>query len=218
MTWDARGRDIEFEDKVLILATDEGQTVEDRIRRIDDFILKSESISEAAQGFAQTFNDIKSKLTDFTGSFSGWAKDKEQQDSNKLTMARGELAELNNKLSELQTAFIATASVAVASLPVTGILVILAGLFAPFVIIGGLAVAQASTAVTIALSTQITLQDCVFFLFITKNDCTKIIEWLQQGRQDADMPLYMKISLDQAAGVYKALAKFLQAYVNGLSK
>lgn len=83
----------------------------------------------------RSFSNLKIDFAVFTGSFSGWAFDKEGADTKELEQARKDLEKLRNELSELQIALFAVGGVAAASLPVTGILALISGPFAAFVIV-----------------------------------------------------------------------------------
>jgi len=84
---------------------------------------------------SERFQQLKDNFAVFTGSFSGWALDKEGQDTEKLKKAREDLADMNSRLSKLNIALYAMAGFTALALPATGVIAAMAGPFAPFVIV-----------------------------------------------------------------------------------
>ncbi|KAH8112497.1 hypothetical protein DFH11DRAFT_1785988 [Phellopilus nigrolimitatus] len=48
-------------------------------------------------------------------------------------------------------------------------------------------------------------------------DARKIEQWLESGANDADMPKYMQISINEAANAYKAMGVYLSDYAKGIT-
>lgn len=83
----------------------------------------------------ERFTNLKGDFAIFTGSFSGWANEKEAADSEKLRQAREDLDVLQERLSTLRVALIALGGVAAALFPVTGVVALFSGPFAPLVMV-----------------------------------------------------------------------------------
>ncbi|KAH8112477.1 hypothetical protein DFH11DRAFT_1785784 [Phellopilus nigrolimitatus] len=49
------------------------------------------------------------------------------------------------------------------------------------------------------------------------DDARRIKRWLESGANDADMPHYMKTSINEAVIAYKAMSNYLNQYANGIS-
>ncbi|KAH8112481.1 hypothetical protein DFH11DRAFT_1545834 [Phellopilus nigrolimitatus] len=147
---------LRFDSEIIPICTDEKYTVAQRKEKLEKFIKDADTFSEKAGVLERSFSDLKFDFATFTGSFGGWAFDKEGADTKELEQARKDLETLRKELSELKIALFAVGGAAAASLPVTGILALLSGPFAPFVIIGGLIFAGLSTSSVVGLAVAIT--------------------------------------------------------------
>ncbi|KAH8112479.1 hypothetical protein DFH11DRAFT_1728648 [Phellopilus nigrolimitatus] len=146
---------LRFDSVIIPICKDTSLTIEKRKEKIGEFIKDADTFSDKAAAMEKSLNNLKSDFAVFIGSFSGWASDKEGADTKELEQARKDLDELRNELSKLRVALFAVGGVAAASLPVTGILALLSGPFAPIVIIGGLIFAGVSTSSVVGLAIAI---------------------------------------------------------------
>ncbi|KAH8112493.1 hypothetical protein DFH11DRAFT_1785972 [Phellopilus nigrolimitatus] len=49
------------------------------------------------------------------------------------------------------------------------------------------------------------------------NDALEIKKWLENGAEDADMPEYMLLSVNEAVSIYKTMAGYLRDYADGIT-
>ncbi|KAH8106621.1 hypothetical protein DFH11DRAFT_1232127 [Phellopilus nigrolimitatus] len=148
-----------FDMVIIPLCNDKDLTTEERKAKVELFINEASVFSEESNTMHNDLNRLKDDFAVFVGSFGDWATDKEGTDTDELRQARVNLMELKAELSTFKSTFYATSAVAAASLPVTGLLSLMAPQFVVPIVIGGLTIATLSTAATIALGISITSKE-----------------------------------------------------------
>ncbi|TFY60838.1 hypothetical protein EVJ58_g4896 [Rhodofomes roseus] len=249
-----------FDDVVVKFCADDRLTVERRKEKIDEFIKKSEGIHKDAKAMEDRFTKLTDRFSVFVGSFSTWAKAREEADQEKIKQLLKEIGDIDEQLSKIQTAIYAISAALAVTLPVTGILAVVFLPAAPWIMgigcviagvelgsLTGLLIAQNillndkrtkenqikdlqdEISKIKAARTQLEEEGQADLLIFTsnikaiagiwnnvKNNATEIKKWLEDGAKDADVPEYMKLSLEKAVKVYSTMAQYLKNYANGV--
>ena len=81
------------------------------------------------------FISLKDDFSVFVGSFGTWAKEREDEDNERIEQLRKDIIELQAELERLDTALKALLVSLAATLPLTGIIAVFSGPFAPLVMV-----------------------------------------------------------------------------------
>lgn len=81
------------------------------------------------------FNGLKDEFAAFVGTFSTWAKEREDEDNEKIKGIQKEIVELQKQIDALDAAIAALGALLGATLPITGILAALFPPLAPIIMV-----------------------------------------------------------------------------------
>ncbi|RPB19140.1 hypothetical protein L211DRAFT_853480 [Terfezia boudieri ATCC MYA-4762] len=130
-------------DEVIIpICNNKNLTTEARKAKVEVFINDANRFATESKAISERFQKLKDNFAIFIGSFSGWTKDKEKEDTKELEQARLDLANMNSKLSKLNISLYAMAGFTAIALSATAQ-------------IGGLIAAGIGLTTTIALFSAI---------------------------------------------------------------
>ncbi|KAI0049131.1 hypothetical protein FA95DRAFT_1604662 [Auriscalpium vulgare] len=246
----------EFNEGILVIVDDDDIATSSKIAAINNFINKSATFQNSSDSLATGFTQLASDITEFTGNFVDFAKDRDAQDTAEINDLLNQIGSLNAEIARLQADIGVLAIAMGVELLGAGALLATLPQFAPFIIIttliteGFLAVTEITLSTVMdgdkrkvqglqgqvdADRTDIALINAVqgqlnatttndipvltahlgMFTQVWQdvaNDCTKLIGWLQDGADDADMPDIMAVWLDQATTIYDSMSTALTLY------
>ena len=81
------------------------------------------------------FTNLKDDFSKFVGTFGTWAKDKEAQNDERVVKLQNDIIDIQAQLAKLDSALKILLAGLAATLPMTGIIAIFSGPFAPLVMV-----------------------------------------------------------------------------------
>ncbi|KZT66202.1 hypothetical protein DAEQUDRAFT_730547 [Daedalea quercina L-15889] len=190
-----------FDNVIIKLCADKSLSVEQRREAISGFIRDADTIHTTAIGIMTNLNTLEDDFNTFVASFRAWVTEAVESFVRDIQQALGQLSS--------DVARIRSAAAASLGLPVA---------FA-----ADRAVANSN--VTSELSQNDYVGDAVAAIDslgklwqAVTNDAEEIEGWLKDGADDADLPEYMKLSLEEAVKLYADMAVPLRAYANALTE
>jgi hypothetical protein len=96
---------------------------------------KANSIKDDAGNMEKRFVELKDQFSKFVGSFSTWAKSREEADTQEIKDIYTHIAELDVHIANINTAMLILAGALAVTLPITGVLALCFAPVAPFIIV-----------------------------------------------------------------------------------
>ncbi|KAH9838007.1 uncharacterized protein C8Q71DRAFT_572436 [Rhodofomes roseus] len=130
-----------FDSVVVKFCADSRLTVERRKEKINQYIADCDKTKTAAEGILVKFGDLKEEFAKFVGSFSTWAKEREEADQEKIKQLYKEITDIDDSLDAIESAMRVIGSSLVVTLPTTTMLALLFPPAAPWIMTVGLSLA-----------------------------------------------------------------------------
>ncbi|KZT66204.1 hypothetical protein DAEQUDRAFT_730553 [Daedalea quercina L-15889] len=146
-----------FDSVVVKFCADRTLTVERRKTKINEFITKSDEIKGSAERMQKRFKDLKDEFTKFVGSFSTWAKAREEADEKKIKELYKDISDIDDKINAMDAAMAVIGAGLGVTLGVTGLLATLFPPAAPWIVGIGLSLAG----VELASLTGLAIAKCI---------------------------------------------------------
>ncbi|TFY60835.1 hypothetical protein EVJ58_g4895 [Rhodofomes roseus] len=185
-----------FDNEIIKLCADGSLTVEQRRRKIDEFIRAADAIHTMAKEIMTDLDNLQDEFNTFIASFRAWI--------DGVQSLGDVVSELNKSLDQLESDITSTRNAAAANI-----------------------VGSSASMVNLSVHAENELKNMTSVDAINSlgqlwqavsNDALEIELWLKDGAKDADIPEYMKLSLDHAVAVYADMAVALRAYATTLTE
>ncbi|KZT66203.1 hypothetical protein DAEQUDRAFT_730550 [Daedalea quercina L-15889] len=193
-----------FDNKIIKLCANKSLTVKQRRDAINEFIKEADAIHTTAKGIMTNLNTLKDDFTAVVIRFCAWIT---KEIENLVKEIKRALEQLERDIERLRRA--AAAAIIGSMLPDSA---------------SSSDLAVASSDATSDLARKDYVGDAVIAIDAlgklwqaVTNDAQEIELWLKDGADDADIPEYMKCSLEEAVKIYADMAVPLRAYAKTLT-
>ncbi|KAI3317874.1 hypothetical protein HD806DRAFT_540710 [Xylariaceae sp. AK1471] len=141
-----------FDETIAPLVQDKDLKPELRLSKLQQFIKEADNYKLKSGDINAQYQGMKTDMDIFTGTFTAWSVEREEQLDKELEQIRKDIIDLLEEIKAKTTAMLVLGVVAAASLPVTVVIAAMSGLAAPVVIVIGLIVAGVTAITAVALA------------------------------------------------------------------
>lgn len=106
-----------------------------KLTPVFDIWQKVQSVETDAKNMKDSFTELKDHFSQFVGSFSTWAKDREGDTNETIKRIYDNIARIDASLNDINISMTVISATLAATLPITGILALLFPPAAPFIIV-----------------------------------------------------------------------------------
>ncbi|KAI9649560.1 hypothetical protein NHQ30_002140 [Ciborinia camelliae] len=172
-----------FDDLIIPFCTDPNIPRETRLRILNGFIADMDRAQVDSNKLEDDFRLLTTNLTDFTSSFSTWARTREGALTNQMEQIEIRLKELYVRLEGInQRLLVVTAGVVIPAFILAAIG--LTGVLAPFVVIGGLLLMPGVAAIAALARQKITTERTIHQQTQLRDSLSNQVEIIRRSRLD----------------------------------